>query len=105
MTDKDREYFQNQADMDKVRYLDEMRAFYDEVERIGNKVGTVRSGNGHYAVANTSQSVAGEQQRATVYDTPQNTSQYQKLPEAPPSFYFSSIGQNDGLVSKPEEQF
>ena len=55
MTDKDREYYQNQADMDKVRYLDEMRAFYDEVERIGNKVGTVRSGNGHYAVANTSQ--------------------------------------------------
>ena len=34
-----------------------MRAFYDEVERIGKKVGTVRSGNGNYAVANTSQQV------------------------------------------------
>jgi hypothetical protein len=55
--------------MDKVRYLDEMRAFYDEVERIGNKVGTVRSGNGHYAVANTSQQVAGEPQRLVVNDT------------------------------------
>jgi hypothetical protein len=28
-----------------------MRAFYDEVERIGVKVGTVRQGNGLYTVA------------------------------------------------------
>jgi len=32
-----------------------MRAFYDEVERIGQKVGTVRSSNGHYTVASTTQ--------------------------------------------------
>lgn len=43
-----------------MRYLDEMRAFYDEVERIGKHVGTVRLGTGHYAVANTSQIAAGE---------------------------------------------
>lgn len=60
MTEKQREYFQHQADLDKVRYLDEMRAFYDEVERIGKHVGTVRLGTGHYAVANTSQIAAGE---------------------------------------------
>jgi hypothetical protein len=54
MTETERNYFQAQADMDKVRYLEEMREFYDEVERIGVKVGTVRSGNGLYNVATAS---------------------------------------------------
>lgn len=41
MNDKDREYFKEKADTDKIRYLKEQRAFYDEVERIG----TVTSAN------------------------------------------------------------
>ena len=35
MTKDERKYFKDKADRDKIRYLDEQRAFYDEVERIG----------------------------------------------------------------------
>jgi hypothetical protein len=35
MTSEERKYFKDKADKDKVRYLDEQREFYDEVERIG----------------------------------------------------------------------
>jgi len=35
LTPEQRKYFKDKADRDKVRYLDEQRAFYDEVERIG----------------------------------------------------------------------
>jgi hypothetical protein len=31
MTEQDRSYFQDKADLDKLRYLKEMREFYDEV--------------------------------------------------------------------------
>ena len=40
LTEKQRKYFQDKADVDKVRYLKEMKAFYDEIERIGNRVGS-----------------------------------------------------------------
>ena len=35
MMNEERKYFKDKADKDKVRYLNEQRAFYDEVERIG----------------------------------------------------------------------
>lgn len=40
LTEKQRQYFQDKADVDKVRYLKEMKAFYDEIERIGHKAGS-----------------------------------------------------------------
>ncbi len=77
-----------------------MRAFYDEVERIGNKVGTVRSGNGHYTVANTS-AVISEQRAHDTHNT--NISHYQKLPDAPAQFYYSSVIANDTYVQKGDK--
>ena len=35
MIDEDRNYFKVKADQDKVRYLDDQRAYYDEVQKIG----------------------------------------------------------------------
>lgn len=55
LTDKDRQYFQDKADLDKLRYLKEMKEFYDEVQRIGDRMGTVRSSDGQYNVAATNQ--------------------------------------------------
>lgn len=40
MEEKDRNYYQDKADCDKIRYIKEMRAYYDEVERIGKLKGT-----------------------------------------------------------------
>jgi hypothetical protein len=34
-----------------VRYLREMKVFYDEVELIGNTIGTVKKKSGAYKVA------------------------------------------------------
>jgi hypothetical protein len=51
MTKEERKYFKDKADKDKIRYLDEQRAFYDEVEKIGQKVGTVTTKEGMIAVA------------------------------------------------------
>jgi hypothetical protein len=42
----ERNYFKNKADTDKVRYLEEQKAFYDEVQRIGTEVGTVTTKEG-----------------------------------------------------------
>lgn len=53
LTPEQRKYFKDKADRDKVRYLDEQRAFYDEVERIGQEVGTVTTKEGQIIVANT----------------------------------------------------
>lgn len=50
MNEAQRQYFKNKADIDKVRYLKQMKEFYDEVERIGNRVGIVRSAEGIYNV-------------------------------------------------------
>ena len=63
MTHLQRQYFKNKADNDKVRYLKQMKEFYDEVEQIGNRVGTVRSTDGIYNVA------ANEQRPVTVGKT------------------------------------
>jgi hypothetical protein len=57
-----RQYFKNKADRDKVRYLKQMKEFYDEVERIGQRVGTVRTIDGNYSVAAT---VSGSQQQVS----------------------------------------
>lgn len=43
-------YFKQKADKDKLRYLKEQEAFYDEVEKIGQKVGTVTTKEGQIAV-------------------------------------------------------
>ena len=53
MTEEERKYFKDKADKDKVRYLNEQRAFYDEVERIGCERGTVKTGEGQIVVAQT----------------------------------------------------
>jgi hypothetical protein len=46
-------YFKQKADRDKVRYLTEQRAFYDEVEKIGKNIGTVTTKEGKVVVAAT----------------------------------------------------
>ena len=48
---EERHYFKQKADTDKVRYLTEQRAFYDEVEKIGKNVGTVTTKEGKVIVA------------------------------------------------------
>ncbi len=53
MTLEERNYFKMKADRDKVRYLDEQKAFYDEVEKIGKNVGTVTTKEGKVVVAST----------------------------------------------------
>lgn len=53
LTEEQREYFKGKADTDKVRYLTEQRAFYDEVEKIGKSVGTVTTKEGKIVVAST----------------------------------------------------
>lgn len=35
MTEEQRKYFKEKADRDKVRYLIEQKAYYDEVEKVG----------------------------------------------------------------------
>jgi hypothetical protein len=52
MTSNDRQYFQDKADKDKIRYLREQKQYYDEVERIGNLVGTIKRKDGNVNVAN-----------------------------------------------------
>ena len=56
LTKEERKYFKDKADRDKVRYLDEQKAFYDEVEKIGQKVGTVTTKDGQVVVAANSAS-------------------------------------------------
>lgn len=51
MTPQEREYFKQKADADKLRYLQEQRSYYDEVERIGYQFGTVRQMDGAYKIA------------------------------------------------------
>jgi len=53
MTLEERLYFKKKADQDKVRYLQEQKAFYDEVEKIGKDVGTVTTIEGKVVVAST----------------------------------------------------
>lgn len=52
MTKDQRKYFKDKADKDKVRYLIESKAYYDEVEKVGQTVGTVTTQDGLVAVAN-----------------------------------------------------
>ena len=59
MTEEARAEFKRKADKDKLRYLQEQKAFYDEVEKIGKDVGTVTTKEGKVVVASTqSQNVA-----------------------------------------------
>ena len=51
IAEEQRKYFEDKADKDKVRYIKEQKAFYDEVEKIGSKVGTQMSNNGQVVVA------------------------------------------------------
>lgn len=47
----ERQYFQDKANNDKGRYVDEQRNYYDEVERIGKEIGTVKKKDGYVNVA------------------------------------------------------
>lgn len=51
MTKEERRYFKEKADRDKIRYLEEQKEFYDEVEKIGHRVGTVTTKEGQITVA------------------------------------------------------
>ena len=53
LTDPERKYFQDKADLDKIRYLREMKEFYDEVGRIGDRMGTTKAKDGINYVAGT----------------------------------------------------
>lgn len=52
MADGNRQYYQDKADTDRLRYLEEMRAYYDEVESLGQIKGTVKN-KGCYKVQMT----------------------------------------------------
>ena len=43
-------YFQTKADKDKVRYLKEMRRYYDIIENLGKRFGIKRDPDGAYRV-------------------------------------------------------
>lgn len=60
MTAADRQYFQDKADKDKIRYLREQKQYYDEVERIGNLIGTVKRKDGNVVVATNKLDMAHE---------------------------------------------
>lgn len=60
MTEADRKYFQDKADIDKIRYLKEMKEFYDEVGRIGDRVGTMTTKDGVVNVVGTNQESESE---------------------------------------------
>jgi len=47
----DKQYFQDKADRDKIRYLKEQRIYYDEVERVGNLIGTKKLKDGRVNIA------------------------------------------------------
>ena len=52
-THRGTEELKDKADKDKVRYLQEQKAFYDEVERIGHERGTFTTKEGQVIVAHT----------------------------------------------------
>jgi hypothetical protein len=62
MTEEARAEFKKKADKDKVRYLQEQKAFYDEVEKIGRDVGTVTTKEGKVVVASTQSQSASLQE-------------------------------------------
>lgn len=47
-SNEEKKYFEEKAAQDKIRYLKEQRAYYDEVERLGNTMGTVINHNGFF---------------------------------------------------------
>ena len=53
LSEEQRNYFKEKADKDKVRYLHEQKAFYDEVEKIGQERGTATNKEGQVVVADT----------------------------------------------------
>ncbi|CDW77225.1 UNKNOWN [Stylonychia lemnae] len=53
MTDDQKKYFSIKADKDKVRYLCEQKAFYDEVEKVGQTLGTTINEEGQVTIAST----------------------------------------------------
>ncbi len=52
MTIDQKKYFKQKADKDKVRYLNEQKAYYDEVEKVGIAVGTTTNKEGMIVVSN-----------------------------------------------------
>ena len=46
LDDKGKKYFQQKADNDKFRYLEETRKFHDEVAKIGDSENKTQSGDG-----------------------------------------------------------
>lgn len=54
MTSEQKRYFKNKADRDKVRYLNEQKAYYDEVEKVGLTVGTTINNDGQVTVCEIS---------------------------------------------------
>ncbi len=68
LTHEERQYFKEKADRDKVRYLTEQRAFYDEVEKIGKNVGTVTTKEGKVVVASSVVQESGIKENKKVKD-------------------------------------
>ncbi len=84
LTMDEREYFKKKADTDKVRYLTEQRAFYDEVEKIGKSVGTVTTKEGKIVVAST-QPAAAPTEPLIIKKKSEEDSQLIKRKSAPPT--------------------
>ena len=53
LTNDDKHYYKSKADQDKLRYLKESKYYYDEVEKLGKRVGTVKTKDGKVVIAAT----------------------------------------------------
>ena len=55
MAEGEKSIFQDRADSDKIRYLKEMRRFYDEVEQLGAEKGKIRNEAGDWKILNSTE--------------------------------------------------
>ena len=53
LAEGEKSIFQDRADSDKIRYLKEMRRFYDEVEQLGAEKGKIRNEAGDWKILNS----------------------------------------------------
>jgi len=55
LAEGEKSIFQDRADSDKIRYLKEMRRFYDEVEQLGAEKGKIRNEAGDWKILNSTE--------------------------------------------------
>jgi hypothetical protein len=68
LAESEKSVFQDRADSDKIRYLREMRRFYDEVEQVGAEKGKVRNEAGDWKILNCTDASFVATQKETFLD-------------------------------------